>query len=243
MFKRIAAAAQRVRLSWILADVRRSDPEGIAELDRIVSRYTDGGGLDGSPSRQLKLWELSNLLESEYPENCLELGSGSTTPILADFAARTGHRLTSVDESERWLDHSRSLCSEEAKRSPQVRFVLSDRSFENGSIGVGGAVRYSEDLAKYGPFDFVLIDGPSFAPTANGTTAEFNSDIFHIEDSVLPRVIVVDVRLRTVAEIERRLGEFYHVTPSTYVRVLGGFSCSGFSYFSVFRRRDGPRSS
>lgn len=99
----VGRKAFAVRLRRAHTGHRAAHPELYAGNDAILERYRSGGGLN-HVYQNYKLASLRALLSDRRPRHILELGSGSTTSVFAEYVRATpGSTLEMVDESETYL--------------------------------------------------------------------------------------------------------------------------------------------
>ena len=70
---------------------RQQSPEEYKEIYAIISKFRNSGGLRHE-FQAYKLFELQKYLRMFRPTSILELGSGSSTFILANYAKKLGRR-------------------------------------------------------------------------------------------------------------------------------------------------------
>lgn len=100
--------------------------------------------------------EIAQHLESQRPRRMLEIGSGSSTVLLADYAARHGASLVSLEHDPAFFDQTDALLRSFGLRD---RVDLKLASLKPYRCPNGRRYPwYAVDLD--GPFDFVLADGP-----------------------------------------------------------------------------------
>lgn len=206
---------------------RRSHKEDYQLIDSYVEKYRALGGLR-HPWQHYKLFQLRELLKVERPESILELGTGTTTIVFAEYVRNNQMaRLTCVDESKHWLANSCQLAEIDDSNS-RFCMIAADKLF----IGDSKPEQIKYDVNLGGEFDFIFIDGPSLDVDGVKHKKAVNSNIFDIAQRKLPQIIVVDIRKATVEELKKRLGEKYDVFVSD---VIAGRIYKGYRYFSIFR--------
>jgi glycosyltransferase involved in cell wall biosynthesis/predicted O-methyltransferase YrrM len=133
---------------------------------------TDVYGLQDHPGLRWDAWtvsrtlavELAERLERRRPLRILEAGSGNSTAVLAQFAARSSARVVTLEHDAAYAARTRRLLASlgldgivDLRLSRLRPFVCAD-----------GRRRAWYDAALEGPFDFVLVDGP---PLKSGRAA------------------------------------------------------------------------
>ena len=210
----------------IVSNDRRKNPEIFENADRILKKFQGGGGFVWSEGglQPYKLVSLSRRLDALEPKSVLELGSGSSTVILGQWAKKTGAKVISVDENDSWLENTRSMLNY-FKVQEHVELIKSAKELDPTKL----EARYEVgDLAA----ELVLIDGPALELDGKEYKKSVCTDIFTIDR---PKYILVDMRLPTVAAIQERL-PFYSCQSSD--RVTNTFR-DDFFYFSEFRQSEG----
>ena len=83
--------------------------EQYRKVDIILEQFHSRGGLKHE-FQAYKLFSLMKILKQENPKTILELGTGSTTPVFADYVRESDDRYyTGVDESKKWLRNSMEM--------------------------------------------------------------------------------------------------------------------------------------
>lgn len=113
---------------------------------------------------EYKLYELSEFLYSYRPKTILELGGGSTTSALVDYAIFMKNngvsvKIISVDESEYYQNQTKmSLQKIYSMDDIDVNFIQSDRQEDGEGCFYGDIINIA---SKLGAIDLVYVDGPS----------------------------------------------------------------------------------
>ena len=154
------------------------------------------------------LWQDADDLRRLYedvrryrPEHVIELGSGQSTVLLAQALHENGHgTLHSVDDSQQWLDHARSLLTPE-----QAARVVAH------VCPVEVTHRYGIPTARYLgypalAYDYVLIDGPDL----DGMGLDASCDLLDL-------YFAGRLGENTHARIDGRIGTVLHTK-----KILGG---------------------
>jgi hypothetical protein len=101
-------------------------------------------------------YALVDRLEAAPPDRMLELGSGNSTIILGDYAARTGRLLVSLEhDASCYMDTTRLLRSFGLQGHVDLRLA----PLKQTTCADGGTYP-CYDTQLDGTFDFVLVDGP-----------------------------------------------------------------------------------
>lgn len=77
-------------------------------VDGVIEKYRTPE-LKKNIHQAYKLWTLVQILEKQKPKKILEFGSGSSTMIFADYAARNGAEVISVEADEAWAKKAHEL--------------------------------------------------------------------------------------------------------------------------------------
>lgn len=213
-------------LRAIHAKSRQSFPTEYAELDALLAEFHQAGGLD-NVWQDYKLFSLRRMLRELKPRVILELGSGSSTAIFAEYIRMfPGTRMTSVDEYAQWSDTAREMAR---IVEGDERFRLVTSATQTGQYGDLPATKYRDVPTDV--YDFVFIDGP----TINDASLGINANIFDLMEENKPRYIVVDMREGTVRQILLELQSSYQCTISDFIiRNLR----DEYQYFSVFIKNE-----
>ncbi|CCH49917.1 O-methyltransferase [Pseudodesulfovibrio piezophilus] len=205
-------------------------PEEYNNIRRILQAYHKGGGLQHL-FQEYKLYHLKQLLWSCRPSSILELGSGSTTPVFAEYVRSAGKEcvMTSVDESEKWLEHAKKIAWENSALESAAEFIVAPSICED--MRQPPEVKY--DFTAKKEYDFVFIDGPSLLVNGEKNKTAVNTNIFDLLQTQSPATIVVDIRESTVNALKSRLYNEYDVIVSDVI--LRKANRLGYEYFSIFR--------
>ncbi len=172
----------------------------------IVKRYRSGEGALANPSQAYKLYELNELLHKFRPCSILELGSGSSTCMFARYVKGSSSRLTSVDESEEWLEHTRDIVEQTVGEIANVQFIHADKAVNRSSSPRSTAYEWSFT----GEFDLVYVDGPSLRIDGVRDKQVINYDIVEmLLSGHRPKAILVDVRRATAIYLAEHFFDLY----------------------------------
>ena len=167
-------------------------------IDTILEIFRTAGGLKHD-YQAYKLYSLREILYAKRPRRILELGTGTTTAVFADYVRECGGELWSVDESIDWLANSRRLASIE---DGDDRFhllhaaKLSQKGEDGRPVAIGYDIEWGDEV-----FDLILVDGPSLWVDGVRYRQAINPDIFDIFNCNPPHTILVDIRASTVNAI------------------------------------------
>lgn len=207
---------------------RNLHPKEYEKIDSLVKSYRDFGGLEHE-FQAYKLFALTVVLQQKRPITILELGSGTSTAVFAEYVRGYSRKLTSVDESRRWLTNTRRLAGIGDKEQ-NIVLVHAPRSFD---LNVNPP-EFKYDISLEDHYDFVFIDGPSMTVDGKKYKDGVNTNIFDICKNYLPKFIVVDIRKSTVKAIIERMGSKYNYQVSD---ILIGNIKENYNYFSVFTKQ------
>jgi hypothetical protein len=206
---------------------RRAHIDEYKKYDSIIEKFRSCGGLKHH-FQAYKLYSLAHLLKQEKPGSILELGTGTSTSVFADYIRKEEKsHLVSVDENQKWLNNSRQL-SRIDENDKRINLVYAPRSFNLKTEPKEFKYDYNFERA----FDFVLIDGPSLRVGGNRYKDAVNTNIFDIVKTNFPDTIIVDIRKATVNEIVEKVGEYYNIYISD---VITGTIRNNYRYFSIFK--------
>jgi len=224
---RVVKFFYKQKLNRIHSSYYSKNIEEYKNIENIIRDFRSSGGLGGD-FQIYKLMSLKQLIVKENPKNILELGSGSSTVIFADYIRNNpGTHLTSLDESEHWCNNTKRLAniSENESRIEIIFAPRIDNIYSNPK-----ETKYEYIVTK--PYDFVLIDGPSLAINGIRDKTTINTNIFDIIDIHPPKIILVDIRKSTVDEIQKRFGSIYSLQISD---VIKNQLRPDYRYFSIFK--------
>ncbi|TDI73634.1 MAG: hypothetical protein E2O87_04945 [Bacteroidetes bacterium] len=211
---------------------RLEHQEEYIEIDKFVQKFRCSGGMKYAYS-SYKLWHLNQLLQCHKPDSILEFGSGSSTLIFSEFVRKTGGRLLSIDEEEKWATNTQDLINlNSGDTSDNIEIRVCEKVFNNGSFPK--EIKY--DICLEEEYEFVFIDGPSLQIDGIKHKDAVNSNVFDLPN--LPKVIVVDVRKATVEYISQ-LSRLHkdHYLPYVSDLLTGRRVKFDYNYFSYFIRK------
>lgn len=193
MIGRFRLALKRRKYQNFHKNHRNQHLDSYIFIDSVLERFHSGGGLVND-YQGYKLFSLVCLLNSIRPQRILELGTGSSSVILADYCRRNGASLTCVDENENWLHHTRNLVSE-LSPSEKIEFMHAERRhrFEGSHLFLFYDSRLSERA-----FDLIIVDGPSMRVNGERRKDAVCVDALSLAEGLDECVILVDVREATV---------------------------------------------
>lgn len=135
------------------------------------------------PYLPIKAEELLRTLHAYRPGSIVEFGSGHSTAWFASYAAKTGAKVTSFEQSPEWVQKSRGFVGEIGPSDVRLAEV---REFD-----VGGR-RFARYDAEIPSAEMIYVDGPAAAKATAGY------DAIALLKVSSPRLIVVDGRHATV---------------------------------------------
>lgn len=211
------------------AEMNSSDYESV---NAILTRYRTDGGLQHD-FQAYKLFQLKMLLRRIKPKRILELGSGSSTALFAEYVRQADGKcfVCSIDDDDKWLEQAKRMAWNDIPYAGLAEFIRAPRTTDVSSFPPES--RY--DIVLDEAFDFVFIDGPPMRIGNIKNKSMVNSNIFDLVEKNPPQTIVVVVRRPTVEEIVRRCGLEYNSTVSDLI--LGKANRLNYNYFSLFERK------
>lgn len=202
---------------------RIANTKEFENADSILNAFHAGGGIEW-PEASLQPYKLVNLrrrLNNLMPESVLELGSGSSTVILAQWAKANGKKVVSVDESEHWIENTKKIMAQFGV-ADHVEILYRRKHLDETK---------KEAWYELGPIegDLVIIDGPALEKNGVSHKDVVCTDIFSLKNA---KHILVDMRLPTVVAMRERMQE-YDVCLSDR---LNNNIRSKFKYFTEFHK-------
>ena len=91
----------------------RSDASQVNWIKKILDDLAEVGG-NTFDLQIYKLLELIQLCNEHKQSSLLEIGSGSSTPILASYAEQNSAKLVTIEEHESWQRITKDLVKEHA---------------------------------------------------------------------------------------------------------------------------------
>ncbi len=204
--KRVAGIFLRRWALWINAHryehewqkARRLLPLLLPNVAYTLEKQRTEGGLSHRFS-EYKLLELAMYMDQLQPRSILELGSGVTTAVLAEYAnLRTDSVVVSVDESEHYLKKTQERLIPELR--DRITFCHSARQTE--IIDGTEVCYYDPSYYSYLPtkaIDLVYVDGPFCeSPKTPGRNMPCVDILRLIESGYILRNILFDFRIVSV---------------------------------------------
>lgn len=211
-------------------------------------RLRGDGGLAGDFQYQ-RLWEIALLVNRFSPLSVLELGSGGSSIMFAELLGDAA-RFTTVEQSSEWRDRLAAAMTP----WPRACTSLLAKAIVHPSDRSSPALSYDIDHSQY--YDFVYVDGPSghglatelqesghSLPEHMVRNGELNVGSIDIElmwrNNVLPRVVVIDNRVKTVVRLLNAGAHNYdfYLRRNFYTLVDGHWP-DFFLYHTVLVRRE-----
>ncbi len=178
---------------------RMGRKEEYQDIDRIMARHHAAGGLN-NPVQPHKLWSLKTLLEKHQPKSIIEFGSGLSTFVFSEYAKKTGARVLSIDEEERWAENTRGLI-----QNPDVEVISKPRVL----LLEKNPPEIKYDFQTDEIFDMAFIDGPNLKTDGKRHPA-INSNVFDLKQ--LPKCIIIDGRSETAEKIGQMAEYDMHIS-------------------------------
>lgn len=234
MLRRIAhklGITNTARFERAVARSQRSYPEEFRLAESVLREFHNQSELR-QYTQPYKLVSLMHILQAEKPESILELGTGSSSVVFAQYATKFGKDLTCVDESEDWLENTKHMVRKFASDNG-IEFLRVDKMADCSSDPP--SFRYASTFDRF--YDLLFIDGPSLEWNGADYKQAVCTDVFQIPADKLPRLILVDIRQPTVQAIQQTLADHFDCFVSD---ILLRRPRDEFRYFSVFRKKDAP---
>jgi hypothetical protein len=198
------------------------------QIMQVLKRYRSRDDALANPYQEYKLYELNEVVNKFKPRSILEFGSGGSTCIFAQYVKGNNARLTSVDESEEWLEHTRSIVAETADDNSKICFIHADKVADCSS----DPKSTSYDYNFAGQWDLVYVDGPSLRINNIRDKQVINHDIIRmILAGYRPQVILVDARQATVKYLAEHFSNLYD---SKLSHLFDNNIKLGYQYHSIF---------
>lgn len=176
----------------------------------------------------LKLLELWDMLCTEMPRSIIELGSGCTTAVFAEYLSRnrpwrgqSTRTVVSVDESPDW-----QAAVKETIGQTDIEFVCSEVLWSERGV------RYS-DYECFGR-DFIYVDGPSNRRESKGPPMPC-LDAFRPMEAGGPSIVAFDIRRETVSYLMQHVNG-YRWSLSAWQEADTPWYLSGIRHHTVARR-------
>jgi len=207
------------------------NPDDYKTIRKIIDAYRSGGGLSHN-FQEYKLFQLRKLLQRIKPRMILELGSGSSTAIFAEYVRLSQDPcfVCSIDDNESWLTQAKEIAWDGRNLDGLSEFIYAPRVVNENLIPPES--RY--DIVLEPKYDFVFIDGPPMRAGNKKNKLMINSNIFDLINGYAPKTVIVDIRRPTVEEIQRRYSEIYEIQLSDVI--LGEANKRDYNYFTKFTK-------
>ena len=202
MIGRFKLYLKRKKHEKLHAKSRKSNPKAYAFIDKVIEEFHSGGGLKHN-YQAYKLYCLRNILWEVKPKKILELGTGTTSVVLADYCNTNDCSLTSVDENEKWLKHTKTLI-EKITGYKGVNYIFSKRKHRVE----GEKLFFSYEIAiDQNDYDLILVDGPSMRLNGVRRKDGICEDTIQLIKKTKSKVtILIDIREATVSHIKEVFG-------------------------------------
>jgi len=223
---------KRRKIKHLYAKSRRDNPDIYRDINQVLHKFHSGGGYVRD-MQDYKVYQLYELLKDNRPLTTLEIGSGSSTYAFVRYANEThGVKHTIVDESDKWLQNTKSVIERSGVSTDNCRWMKGTKSikWQEGFAEICLKENFNE------AFDLVFIDGPTLKVDGVQNSRHINTDIFKIFNYFPPKIILVDIRMHTVNEIVRKLGQYYSVRESHLFNLSNKQVNGKFNYFTVFQQ-------
>lgn len=189
-----------------------------------IARGWESLAKSGARHDPMQFWRIAELLEllsESQPTTIAEAGSGLSTIVFADYCARTGAKLASLEEHPAWLAITRSALNAAGLESNIVKH--SDVLYEKEGN------RFATPLPR---MEFLYIDGPT--TSQNGRKVANTDAALLIKSGHKPKMIAVDGRIGAVDTIRSAAPE-YRFSPGTIYELKNRRTGIPYRIHSVFR--------
>ena len=191
-------------------------------VDGVIQKYKTPE-LKKNSYQPYKLWTLVQILEEQKPKKILEFGSGSSTMIFADYAAKNGAEVVSVESDEGWAEKARTYLA----GNDNVKIVFA-KAFGFANL-TPPQLKYDINFDE--TFDLVFIDGPGghFEGIARKTGVTTNA--LELKD---PKLVLIDGRKATVHYMKDHMHS--HACRDSDLHSPRPVK-PGYNYFSAFSKK------
>jgi hypothetical protein len=177
-----------------------------AAIRAPVRRTLQGTGLLAWPTKSYEVWlVLQLLLLATRPQRLIELGAGRSTDYLAEYALKHRADLVSIEEGRLFaLKVNLALRLLKTKEGVVRRVAVRGSWYDHDRIAAIARER--------GPFDFLLIDGPSETTGTSRLPVERHLPAL-VDEAQLKTVIVDDTHRADDAALAARIAQGYGLAP------------------------------
>lgn len=169
-----------------------------------------------------KLLELWHLLNAIQPKRILELGTGCTTAVFAEYSTESGAIVVTVDENDKW---QQAICDDLGSKC--VKFLKRQAKW------IGSSAVCYDPMPPINACDFLYVDGPANRKGDHEAICLDASPATACDDI---QTIVFDIRRKTV-EYTMHFKPPYDWQLSSWQEAGLPWYLSGFRHHTVARRR------
>jgi hypothetical protein len=155
-------------------------------------RFLESGKAVGAKSQPWRGYDIIRHLKAERPRRIVEFGSGTSTAVLASFAASQGAEVLTFEQDDGWCKLTREALSRAGLLSPRVDIV------QVSAVATERGTKFAR--LPEGEIDWLYVDGPVTAKRG-GRKLPCLDTLELFDRGVLPGVILVDGRYDTVRAI------------------------------------------
>lgn len=203
---RLAMWVNERRYEHACAEARNLLTKYLPRAAETMAKQRADGGL-GHRYSEYKLLELGWHLEQLRPETVLELGSGSTTAVFAEYAAaKPGAVVVSLEESKEFMLKTLERLAEPLRDWVTICHCPRQVDVLDGTEVCYYATDYRQRLPD-DVIDLVYVDGPSCeSPTAAGRLMPCVDIVHLLEANYTVKNILFDYRVQSIHYL--RAGRF-----------------------------------
>ncbi|MEM9918091.1 MAG: hypothetical protein AAF990_08345 [Bacteroidota bacterium] len=221
------------KVNRLYQDAIKNNPETFQQIRKVLEHFHGGGGYVRQ-FQDFKVFSLYQILNEYKPKVSIEFGSGVSTYAFSKYATENpGVKHTTVEESEKWMAHTKGLIQGIGIDPEKVNWVHGEKVIDQS--GELTEIHVKQEFPQ--AFDLVFVDGPTLKINNVQNSEYINTDIFRICEHNYPKVIVVDIRMYTVKQIQKRIGHLYHCEESHLFEILKKDVRDKFNYYTVFIRK------
>jgi hypothetical protein len=207
---------------------RKKNPDLFYKIDKILDEFHTNGGLKWN-GQDFKLFHLWMLCCKRKPRSIIELGSGSSTAILCEYIKVANCRLTTIDESEQWLENTKKICADPNKN---IKWQFATRG-ENTSEKIP-TCWYNFDAKEN--FDFAIVNGPSLNHDQKIRSIQVCVDALRLKFPSSKVTIAIDGRISTYRYLVSKLDTTWKAQTTTNVFFASTLLKNRYRNYSLIER-------
>ncbi len=222
---------------WAKCDAaHRELPEKLPKVWEYCLRHSAAGRF-WHRCYALKLLELWEFLQAEKPRTILELGSGCTTAVFAEYANESGVRFETVDESAEFQSQVLSDVRHVFRCSFAAHIL--NKQFTGDLCGYGGSGdgdQFIRNLDISRNLALLYVDGPSNKTPEGKLAVCVDATTLGVMREP-PTAILFDIRRESVAYTKQFYGERYRWDDSAWGQCNTPWYLSAIRHHTIARRR------